>query len=210
MRVPLLTVVGLLTIVGIAAAQDIPRVELSGSYQFLRPMCPGLSCYTYPGGWQVSVATHVAGWFTLVGEAGESLRTISTSTTGPLALTGTTGTLIDQSDIRLRIYDVLVGPRATIQVAHARVFGELLFGVSYSTFQNSFSFSIPEEDAHVGDSFSDSARDWAWQPRIGVDIPFASRWSSRAGVGYRMVGASPKSLNHGDVLVDTGIAFRIH
>jgi len=197
------------TAAGTAVAQDVPRVEFAGSYQFLQPMCPGVSCFNYPGGWQASVATRVIGWLSMVGEAGENLKTISTSMSGPIPLTSTaSGTLINQSDTRLRIYDVLGGPRATVQVARIRVFGELLFGLSHSTFADSYSMSIPEEGASIGSSFSHVSTAWAWQPRVGVDVPVSTRWATRFGVGYRLLGAIPKSVSHGDVLLETGLVFR--
>ena len=206
----LMTVVVAMSFVSAAAAQDAPRVEVAGSYQFLQPVCPGVSCYNYPGGWQASVAARISGWLSVVGEAGESLKTISNDMSGPIALSSTTsGTLINQSDTRLRIYDVLAGPRATMHVAHTRVFGELLFGAAHSMFASSFSMSIPQEGAYAGQSFSDAATAWAWQPRVGVDIPFAPRWATRLGVGYRVLGAVPNSLGHGDVLLETGLVLRV-
>lgn len=194
----------------VAAAQDIPRVEVAGSYQFLQPVCPGVSCYNYPDGWQASVSTRITGWLSVVGEAGESLRTISMSSFAPIPLTSTTsGTLTSQSDTRLRIYDVLVGPRATMQVAHTRVFGELLFGMAHSTFADSFSINIPQEGANAGQSFSTAATTSVWQPRVGLDIPFTLRWATRFGVGYRMGGVLPTSISHGEVLFETGVVFRV-
>jgi hypothetical protein len=205
-------IASLIMIVAFAAptkAQDAP-LELAGSYQFLRPVCPGVSCYNYPGGWQGSVATRVTRWLSVVGEAGESLKTFSTSTSGPIALTSTTsGTLINRSNTRLAIYDVLGGPRATMQIARMSMFGELLFGISRNTFATSNSTSIPEEGASVGSSSSLAATAWAWQPRVGIDIPVSPRWATRFGVGYRVGGAVPRSLSHGDVLLETGIVFRV-
>ena len=196
--------------VGAAAAQDAPRVEFAGSYQFLQPVCPSVSCYNYPGGWQASVATRVISWLSVVGEAGESLKTISDLTSAPIPLTSSTsGTLIYQSDTRLRIYDVLGGPRATIHIARTRVFGELLFGVAHSTFANSNSVSIPQEGANAGQSFSYAATTSVWQPRVGVDIPFAPHWATRFGIGYRVGGVVPTSVSHGDILVETGVVFRV-
>jgi hypothetical protein len=195
--------------VGTATAQETPRLEIAGSYRFLQPVCPGVDCYNYPGGWQASVATRLTGWFSLVGEVGENVKTISSYMAGPIPLSSTTsGTLIIRSDTRLAIYDVLGGPRATKQFAHVRVFGELLFGVRRNSFADSSTMSIPEEHAQIGTSFSSANTAWAWQPGIGLDVAVARRWATRFGVGYRVPGAAPTSVSHGHVLVTTGIVFR--
>ena len=95
-----------------ANAQDGARLELSGSYQFLQPMCPGVGCFNYPGGWQGSVSGRLMRWLDIVGEVGENVKTISTSTSGPIALSNTaSGTLVSRAETKMAIYDFLAGPR---------------------------------------------------------------------------------------------------
>ena len=191
-----------------AGAQGTSRLELAGSYQFLQPLC-SVSCFNYPWGWQGSISTRVTSWLNVLTEAGEHLKTISTTTSGPIPLTATTaGTLLNESTTRLRIYDVLVGPKASMKIGRIRMFGELLFGVTNSTFARTDSVSIPEEGAQVGTSFSASVTSWAWQPRLGVDLPVTPRWGTRFSVAYRLKGASPTYLANEDVLLETGVVFR--
>jgi hypothetical protein len=192
--------------VGTAEAQSNSRVELAGGYQLLLPICPGVSCYNYPTGWQGSVATRVTDWLSVVGEIGESLKTVSTSMSSSVPLTSTTsGTLTIRSETRLAFYDALAGPRATMRIERTRVFGELLVGLVHSTFSELSSFSIPEEHAATGTASSFDATHWAWQPSAGIDVPVSARWSVRFRIGYRVLGIADSS----SVVLESGIAFRV-
>ncbi len=188
-----------------ASAQTTPRLDFSGSYQFLQPMCT-VSCGDYPLGWQVSAAVGVSRWLSVVGDIGLNRKTISFSMSGPIALATSTGTLTVASSTNMTIGDLLIGPRVAKQLAPAvRLFGNVLVGAERFGYEASSSFSIPEESAQLGSSLSNTSTHWAWQPGGGVDVVIAPRWAMRLGVNYR---AQNISLRHGDVLVITGIVFR--
>jgi hypothetical protein len=203
-----LLAVGLLA--GTANAQESARLELSGSYQFLQPMCPGLDCFNYPRGWRVSASTLMTRWLTVVGEVSGNVNSTSTLTSGPIAFNGSaTATLVTKSESSEALYDFVGGPRVTKRLASAQVFGELLVGLTHLTFADSNSISIPQENAQAGSSFSTSATAWEWQPHVGIDVTVAPRWAVRFGIGYRVMGAVPENFKHGDLLVDTGIVCRL-
>ncbi len=204
-----LTVIGFLLPARPALAQDTTRLELAGSYQFLQPLCPSVSCYNYPVGWQGSVAVGVTNWLSVVGEVGGNRRTVTTSTSGSIpTVTIPTGTLVATSTSEAGAYDFLGGLRAARQLAPAlRVFGEVMFGANHFTHATSSSLSIPEEAAQVGTAFSASSTGWGWQPGVGVDVAVAPRWAVRVGVDYRL-RLQPETYPNGDVLFVSGIVFR--
>jgi hypothetical protein len=190
-------------------AQGTPRLELAGSYQFLQPLCPSVSCYNYPVGWQGSVAVGVTNWLSVVGEVGGNQKTVTTSTSVSIpTVTIPTGTLVVTSASEAAAYDFLGGLRAARIVTPAlRVFGEVMFGANHFTHATSSSLSIPEEAAQVGTAFSASSTGWGWQPGVGLDVAVAPRWAVRVGVNYRL-RLQPETYPNGDVLFVSGIVFR--
>jgi hypothetical protein len=188
-------------------AQDTPRLELAGSYQFLQPLCPNVSCYNYPVGWQGSVAVGVTNWLSVVGEVGGNRKTVTTSIYGSIpTVTIPTGTPTSTSEAAA--YAFLGGLRAARQLTPAlRLFGEVMFGANHFTHATSSSLSFPEEAAQVGTVFSASSTGWGWQPGLGVDVAVAPRWAVRVGVDYRL-RLQPETYPSGDVLFVSGIVFR--
>ena len=117
-RFPTLSLIITCVIVGAvtrpAAAQNVPRVEVSGGYQFLGLKSPGDQNFTnLKKGWYADVAGNVTNVFAIVGNVAGNSKTITEGT----------------STFDFSAHQFLVGPRVNARAIPRIVpFGQVLIG----------------------------------------------------------------------------------
>jgi opacity protein-like surface antigen len=130
------------------------------------------SGYNFPAGWTASVAAHATSWFDAVADAGGSYKTLSIPGDHP----------------KFSVYSVMGGPR--FRLAHAgpvSPFAQVLFGVARAA------------TTVVG--VSETARDFAYQPGVGVDVALAPHLAARLEGDYRIIRAEGQNSKESRVVV---------
>lgn len=95
-----------------AAAQDTPKVEVSGGYQYAAFKASGDDSFEkFPAGWYADVAFNATPIFAIVGNVGGNYKTI------------------DDEDFTLKVHEFLLGVRlGSHSNAHVVPFGQVLVG----------------------------------------------------------------------------------
>jgi hypothetical protein len=121
-----------------AAAQALKGWDLFGGYAYLRDAPQDLN---FPVGWSASASARLSRWFSVVGEAGGSHKTI--------ALVG--------GDLNVTARAVMAGGRASFAVGRLVEFVQLVAGPLRT---HGTAFGLASSDTHM-----------AAQGSIGLDIP---------------------------------------
>ena len=96
-----------------AAAQAVPKAELSVGYQFLRAQQGDDFKENFPAGWYVDVVGNVTSILGIVGEVGGNYKTLT----------------FDSTDFKIKLHDFAGGVRVSGRKnAKAVPFGQVLFG----------------------------------------------------------------------------------
>ena len=154
-----------------AAAQDVPKGEVSGGYQFISVKSPGEDAENFPVGWYFDVAGNVTDAVAIVGQFSGNYKTIEDPIDG---------------DFDLKIHPYMVGIRGSSRRNEKVVpFGQVLVGgVSLKASQGSLSASETDLAVQVGG---------------GVNVMGNSKVGVRLGVDYlRVFGKSDGELTGGD------------
>jgi len=111
MRLKLMPVLLLLAVGATATAQDIPRVEFSAGYAYLKDKDIDES---FPLGWYADIAGNLTPWLGLVGEVGGSYKTVN-----------------DQGDdVKLSVHSLMGGVRLAHRGGGATLYGQVLAGAA--------------------------------------------------------------------------------
>lgn len=129
----------------LAIAQEAPKAEVFGGYQYTNVDLKDLSGRQNTNGWDADVAFHVTKNFSLVGDISGAYKTetIDTSFVTPV---GTTqfATLNPRATVstvegKVRLYNYLFGPRFSFSSGKVTPFVEALFGLTHTTISASAS-----------------------------------------------------------------------
>lgn len=160
------------------AAQDVPKIELSGGYQVLNDRSAE---ETFPAGWYVDVAGNVTRMFGIVGEVGGSYKTLS-----------------DLVDVKLKVHTFMAGVRVSSR-ANAKVvpFAQALVG----GWRAGGSVGI------LGISVGASETDAALQVGGGVNVMATGNVGIRLGADYRRVFTEDEGTNEARFVVGVVLPF---
>lgn len=124
----------------VAFAQDTPKVEVFGGYQYTNVDTKGLADRQSFNGWDADVAYRINKNFSIVGDISGAYKTITIDTGGIVVPVGTTPTatldpkvVITSVDAKFHIYNYLFGPRVSFGSSKVTPFAEALFGVAHTS-----------------------------------------------------------------------------
>ena len=169
-----------------ASAQTVPKVELSGGYQFLNFSFEGAS-EAMPVGWYFDVAGNVTPMFGVVFQVGGNYKTFDESATiAGVALTASAD---------LKVHEFLGGVRLNLRSNKAVVpFGHFLVGAINGSVKVSGSATIPGQPPITLEQ-EDSGTDGAIQAGGGVNFGLTDTVGLRAGADYLNVFADGDRLH---------------
>ena len=182
---------------GAAAAQSVPRTEISGGYQLLQFKDPfAEDDETLGKGWYADVAgnlTKVIGIVFQVG--GDYKEETQTTTTGGLTVTAT-------GDVH--VHQFMGGVRVNARTKAVVPFGEFLVGGinGSARFEGSV---VGGGQTFFSTSDSDSSTEFALQAAGGANIMFTNRIGVRGTVGYIRMFAEDQGVNI--IRVGGGVVF---
>jgi len=167
-----------------AGAQDLPRVEVSGGYQYLneRTLAEELDEGNIHG-WYADVAGNVNRWLSVVGEVTGAYKSID---------------FFGVASVDVNVHTFMGGVRLSSR-SNARVvpFGQVLFGVA----RGSFGASVFGES--IGD---ESSTEFALQPGGGVNFMVSDAFGVRVAADYRRIAVDEGS-NEFRVAVGAVVSF---
>jgi hypothetical protein len=183
-----------------AAAQDVdtmpmPVVEASLGYVFMGHETSD-DAERYPRGWHVGMAWNATPWFSVVGEAGGSYRSATTT-----YVNGSSITLNE----RKREVGFLAGPRVYHKVKRVVPFAQFLTGMAVRRHEQA-STMTGSLNAHWNSDTQ--ANLLALQPGGGVGVLLTERLGVRAALDYRALFDISEDMILHEFRVVTG--FTIH
>lgn len=110
-NIVVLLLVGLCTL--FAIAQDAPKAEVFGGYQYTNVDTKGLTNRLSFNGWDADVAGHVSRNFSIVGDV--------------------SGAYKSESGVKIKVHNFLFGPRISAQKGKVTPFAEALFGFGHAS-----------------------------------------------------------------------------
>ncbi len=150
-----------------AAAQNVPKVEVSGGYSLLK-----FSDETFPGGWYADVAGNINRVFAIVGQGTGNYKTIDAS-----------GVSVDT-----KLHGFMGGVRVIGPNRNLAPFAQALFGGVRTSGSSDLSGVLPF-------SVSAGETDAAMQLGGGVNIMSARNVGLRVGVDYVRIFATDAGTN---------------
>ncbi len=106
----------------VAFAQDAPKAEVFGGYQYMSVDTKGLDNRQSFNGWDADVAFHVKKSFSIVADISGAYKS---ETFNDSVLGNVTG--------KIRVYNYLFGPRFSANAGKVTPFAEALFGIGHIT-----------------------------------------------------------------------------
>ena len=163
-----------------ASAQTVPKVELSGGYQFLNFSLSGAN-EAMPAGWYFDVAGNLTSMLGVVFQVGGNYKSFEESATiGGITATATAD---------LKVHEFLGGVRLNLRSNKSIVpFGQVLAGGINGSVKASASATIPGQ-APITFEEEDSGTDLAIQAGGGVNFGLTDTIGLRAGADYLHVFA---------------------
>ena len=176
-----------LTTVGVPAfAQSVPKVELSGGYQFLNFSAEDES-ESMPKGWYFDVAGNLSPMLGLVFQVGGNYKTFGES----VSLGGITAS----ASADLSGHEFLGGVRLNARSDSAIVpFGQVLVGAVSASVEVSGSTTIPGM-APITFNEEDSGTDFGLEAGGGVNFALSDTLGLRVGADYLRVFADDGGAN---------------
>ena len=166
------------------SAQSVPKVELSGGYQFLNFSLDGEN-ESMPVGWYFDVAGNLTPMLGVVFQVGGNYKTFDESVT----IGG--GTLTATAD--LAVHAFLGGARVSARGNPALVpYGQFLVGAINSSLELTASTTIPGLPAL---SQEESATNFALEVGGGVNFGFTENVGIRFGADYLRVFAEEEGID---------------
>ena len=162
-----------------ARAQTVPKVEVSGGYQFLHLSGEDDFSESMPKGWYFEVAGNVSPAIGVVFQVGGNYKTFEeTFTFGGITSTATAD---------LKVHEFLGGLRLNARSSSTVVpFGHVLVGAANGSAEVSSSTTFPGGPP-ISFSTADSGTNFALALGAGVNIAMTESLGFRAGVDYARV-----------------------
>ena len=158
-----------------ASAQTVPKVELSGGYQFINFSVNGAN-EALPVGWYFDVAGNLTPMLAVVFQVGGNYKTFDESAT----IAGITAT----ASADLKVHEFLGGVRLNLRSNKAVVpFGQVLVGAFNGSVKVSASATIPGQAPITFDEEA-SGTDVGIQAGGGVNFGLTDTVGLRAGADY--------------------------
>jgi hypothetical protein len=157
---------------GLAAAQNVEPVEVSGGYSFVHDPKNDISL---PAGWMVGGAVTLTDWLSAVGDVSGHYRTVSAF----------------GSDVHVSVHAAMAGVRAAARIGRLTEFGQLLAGVVRGS-GTAFGFTNTSNAFGLQPGLG---LDYLLTPRLAsraeLDVRFihSQPTGNNAGYEYRLVGA---------------------
>jgi opacity protein-like surface antigen len=163
-----------------ASAQTVPKVELSGGYQFLNFSVNGAN-EALPVGWYFDVAGNLTPMLAVVFQVGGNYKTFEESATiGGITATATAD---------LKVHEFLGGIRLNLRSSKAVVpFGQVLVGAFNGSVKVSASATFPGQPPITFEE-EESGNDVGIQAGGGVNFGLTDTVGLRAGADYLHVYA---------------------
>jgi opacity protein-like surface antigen len=169
-----------------AFAQSVPKVELSGGYQFLNFSADGQS-ESMPKGWYFDVAGNLSPMLGLVFQVGGNYKTFDES----VSVGGITAT----ASADLKVHEFLGGARLSARSNSAIVpFGQVLVGAVNASVEVSASTTIPGM-APITFNEEDSGTNFGLEAGGGVNFRLSDALGLRVGADYLHVFADDGGAN---------------
>ena len=169
------------------SAQSVPKVELSGGYQFLNFSLDGEN-ESMPVGWYFDVAGNLTPMLGVVFQVGGNYKTFDESVTiGGITATATAD---------LKVHEFLGGVRLNLRSSNRAVvpFGQFLVGGVNGSVNVTATTTIPGQ-APITFSDEDSGTDLGLQAGGGVNFGLTDAIGLRAGADYQHVFAEGEGAN---------------
>lgn len=172
----LITVLMLSALPSSAAAQSPASLDLFGGYAFIRDP---RSDANLPKGWVAGGAASITEWLALTAEAGGNMKTVAAF----------------GSEIRLGVFSVMAGPRASARIGRLTEFAQVLVGAVHAS---GSAFGITTTSTEVG-----------VQPGVGADYPLTRRLAGRVQIDARFTRGKPDETTPGyQFRAVTGLVYR--
>jgi len=169
-----------------AAAQEQPRLQVSGGYLFLniqRTQQPEPAPGQVPRGWTADVVTSISRHVEIAGNVSGSYWSEVQTFSEPIAPgVNATGRL----DARVRLHGFVAGPRLVAGRGPVRFFGQMLAGAVRASTLLQASVTVNGQTQPLDDESNTFYR-VAIQPGGGVIVPITKRLGAQAGVDYRRI-----------------------
>ena len=169
-----------------AAAQEEPRLQVSGGYLFLRIQrtpqpepAPG----QIPRGWTADVVTSVSRHVEIAGNVSGSYWSEVQTFSEPIA-PGVNATA--RLEARIRLHGFAAGPRFVAGRGPVRVYGQMLAGAVRASTLLQASVTANGQTQPLDDE-SNTLYRVSIQPGGGVIVPVTKRFGAQAGVDYRRI-----------------------
>ena len=168
-----------------AANTPQPLVEMSGGYSFVHDATMEES---FPAGWYFSTAVNPLDWFGLVGEVTGAYKTMDASSFSELDLKG---------------YTFMGGPRFFRRFGHVTPFGQFLVGGAHARFERRL--TPPRGPVGGSISVSESATEFAFQPGGGISVYLNDHVGVRLSMDYRRVVFGDNEEDNSEFRMLTGV-----
>jgi opacity protein-like surface antigen len=165
-----------LSLAGPASAQTVPKVELSGGYQFLNFSVEDES-ESMPAGWYFDVAGNLTPMFGIVFQIGGNYKTFEESATvGGITATATAD---------LKVHEFLGGVRLNLRRPNSPIvpYGQVLVGAINGSVEVTASTTIPGM-APITFNEEDSGTNFGLELGGGVNFSLADAFGLRVGADY--------------------------
>jgi hypothetical protein len=166
-----------------AAAQDFPRAEVSGGYQFLEFTAADESLEK---GWYADVAGNLTRSIGVVLQVGGNYTEVTSSFTNAGVTITATG--------NMRIHQFMGGVRATARARTVAPFGEFLVGGINASVSGEGS-GVANGQTLFSTTASDSSTEFALEAAGGANIMFSERIGVRGTIGYIRIFAEDEGVN---------------
>jgi opacity protein-like surface antigen len=158
-----------------ASAQTVPKVELSGGYQFLNFSLSGVN-EAMPAGWYFDVAGNLTSMLGVVFQVGGNYKSLEES--------ASIGGITARATADFKVHDFLGGVRLNLRSNKAIVpFAQVLAGGFNGSVKASASATIPGQAPITFDE-EDSGTDFGIQAGGGVNFGLTDTIGLRAGADY--------------------------
>lgn len=167
-----------------AAAQTVPRAEVSAGYQFLSATLLSRD-ESLPRGWYVDVAGNVTRVLSIVFQAGGNYKGYEESLS--------TGIGTVTTNISMRVHEFLGGVRASVRTkSGVSPYGQVLVGAVNGAVAFSQSFTGPFATGPI--TSHESATNFAFVAGGGVTVGLGRAIGVRGGLDYMQVSEEDPSL----------------
>ena len=166
-----------------AAAQNFPRIEVSGGYQLLEF---NAADETLEKGWYADVAGNLTKTIGVVFQIGGNYKEVTSSFTNAGVTITATG--------NMRIHQFMGGVRATARTKTVVPFGEFLVGGINGSVSGEGS-AVANGQTVFSTTASDSSTEFALQAAGGANIMFSERIGIRGTAGYIRMFSEGEGVN---------------